>query len=195
MTNRKINLTFHLGKLNGFDATNWYLLIDRDNAPVVEMMQMRGFANWMASDKFGRTTSESEKDAICRSYFSANEKNSIAHINGKLLGCICQKTGGYCTRLAMTFATKVVEFELPSDPNDAVIDLWKAWPFMPERLADLEKHCTYSQFEGGTHWYARLPSGEDVEVDGRSKWDTKSQATSAVRAYIAMLAQLALNQD
>ncbi len=47
------------------------------------------------------------------------------------------------------------------------------------------KDIKFSQWANGTHWYARLPDGTDVEWEGQSKWSTHKAATIAAKKFLA----------
>lgn len=51
---------------------------------------------------------------------------------------------------------------------------------------EMLKNTKFSMWPGGSHWYARLPDGRDVEIDGQSKWDSKEQSVSATKKFLCL---------
>lgn len=46
-----------------------------------------------------------------------------------------------------------------------------------------EEKPRFIQWNGGTHWYAKI-GDEDIVVDGKQKWDTKTEAEAAAKEYM-----------
>lgn len=183
---KKIILTFVLGKLNPFAAPDWYLKIDHNNDALVEQLQMKSFAHIL-----WRSTGHVEKMGLLTDiYFRANQENACAIINGERNGWFVQRSGGNCNRLVAEFTVKQVEVEVPrfgslmDDPTECLL---KAWPIAETDPQALIDSCSYSQWPNGTHWYARLSNGIDVEWEGKRKWDTRAEAEAVVPAFVASL--------
>ena len=55
--------------------------------------------------------------------------------------------------------------------------------FESDKLVFPQSSVRFIQWDGGTHWYAKI-GNTDIVVDGEQKWDSKKEAQSAVQKYL-----------
>lgn len=117
-------------------------------------------------------------------YLRAFEQGALDTALGKRRGWYMQKTGGMTPSVCEVIETRVVEVDTGSmggaceATEDASTALLRAWP---TDAPPPPEGVRFSQWPGGKHWYARMADGTDVEVAGKSKWDTLEEAHVAAR--------------
>lgn len=80
------------------------------------------------------------------------------------IGWFANRVGGMCP----TMHAIASEIEASSFPEDV----------------DDERGFTASKWPNGTHWYARLRDGTEVEINGRTKWSSREKAEAAAQKFI-----------
>lgn len=134
----------------------WCLVIDSPEA--------RDFTNQLINSEFTKylRNPHASKDLLFPVRSGATMRATMSVQMGERDGMYVNHRGGMCIH------------------PYKVLDTVEADAFPVDNLT-----VSYSQWQNGTHWYARLNNGVDVEYDGQLKWDTKAEAEAASVKFLA----------
>lgn len=148
----------------------WYLKIDavRDAKMVLETASegvINDSARTMQHDMF-RSPSPSTRATELEIEIKFKALGRMITGLGDRDGWFLNRNGGMCPSLHNVIKT------VKSD-------------FFPDEIKKFDiQDVRFSQWRGGTHWYARLPDGTDIEVDGDLKWNSRKEAVAAAKKFL-----------
>lgn len=153
------NMKFCRVRINKCDNESiWMLHLDSDEA--------RDFAKQLAKSQFDKAlkTPNFLERSDAPFLVSAYNKLEFTIDMGRRESWYVNKNGGMCPKVEIIHETR----EADAFPVDEV-------------------YANITQWPNGTHYYARLNNGLDVEWNGQGKWDTFEEAQKAAELFIDSL--------